>query len=82
MAEISNFQQFDLRFRNSAGSTTPVPNLTIKVFDATNLVDLPDLISDENGQVAGGTLEVPPGTVVRFSGLYLGLPAGLTQKTT
>lgn len=80
---ISNYQQFDMTFRGVTGAPVSLPNIIVKVFDATNLVDLPDLETDENGVVMAGTLEVPPGTVVRFRvENYLGMARHITQITT
>jgi hypothetical protein len=80
---MSNYHSFDLKFRGDAGEPVPLPNVTIKVFDATNLEDLPDLETDENGIVAGGTLDVPVGTVVRFRvEHHLGMARHVTQVTT
>ena len=80
---MSNFQQFDLSYRGSAGVPTPLAGTTVKVFDATNLTDLDDLMSNDEGVVEGGTLPVDAGTVVRFRvENYLGLAMSLEQVTT
>ncbi|HEY0545322.1 MAG TPA: hypothetical protein VGC91_08110 [Pyrinomonadaceae bacterium] len=79
----SNFQQFDLSYRGSAGALTPLANTTVKVFDATNLADLDDVTSNDEGVVEGGTLPVDAGIVVRFRvENYLGLAMSLEQVTT
>lgn len=79
----SNFQAFDLSIDNGDGTTTALPDVTIKVYDATNVADLGDLVSDGDGNVAAGVLPVDAGTVVRFRVEdYLGLAGALEQVTT
>ena len=61
----------------------PLTDTTVKVFDASNLVDLDDVVSDSEGVVAGGSLDVDAGTVVRFRvENYLGLAMSIEQVTT
>ncbi len=79
----SHYKQFDMTYRGATGAFVPLPNITVKVFDASNHVDLPDLVTDENGIVAAGTLDVPAGTVVRFRvENYFGMARHITQVTT
>lgn len=66
MAATSNFTGFDLTVDNDDGSASPVPSQTVKVRDVTNGDDLPDLTTDGDGHVDGGTLEVDVGTFIRF----------------
>lgn len=63
----SNFNAFNLRIDNNDGTLSDVPNQTVKVYDVTNEVALDDLVSDVFGIVAGGSLDVDAGTLVRFS---------------
>lgn len=64
---MSTFISFDILKDNNDGTVTPVANQTIKVYDVTNGVALDDLTSDAFGVVAGGSLDVDAGTLVRFS---------------
>jgi hypothetical protein len=63
----SNYAAFEVKIDNDDGSITPVPGQIIKVYDVTHAAALSDLASDGDGHVAGGTLPVVVGTVVRFS---------------
>ncbi len=51
---------------NLDGTETHVGVVTVHVFDATNLVELDPIASDESGVVAAGSVPVAVGTVVRF----------------
>jgi hypothetical protein len=62
----SNYEAFDVKIFNDEGTETLLAGVTLKVYDATNLADLPDVTADGSGQVAAGTLNVAAGTVVRF----------------
>jgi hypothetical protein len=63
----SYFVGFDLLKINSYGLTYKVPNQAVQVFNVTGNAALPATASDEFGVVAGGQLNVAPGTLVRFS---------------
>lgn len=79
----SNYEGFDVSIRDFAGVLIPVPSVTVKVYDATNVADLDDLESDTDGNVAAGTLDVEAGTTIRFRvENYLGLAGVLEQVTT
>jgi hypothetical protein len=62
----SNFSSFECAIVAENGVRTLVPNSTVKVYDATNEVALPNLASNADGIVPGGVLAVAPGTLVRF----------------
>lgn len=62
----SNYATFDTIKRNSDGTITPLPNLTINIWDAANNVSLGTVTSDDNGIVAGDTVDVPAGTTIIF----------------
>lgn len=66
----SNFAPFTLSVPPPVGVSapaTPVGGATVKCHDATNDVPLADtFVSDAAGNVAGGTLPVAAGTLVRF----------------
>jgi len=80
---VSHYKQFDMTFRGGTGAPVRLPGVTVKVFDASNLVNLPDLVTNEEGIVVAGTLEVPAGTVVRFRvENYLGMARHIAQVTT
>jgi hypothetical protein len=64
---MSAFNSFTIRIDNNDGTLTNVPNQAVQVYDVTNEAALDDLESDEFGIVAGGTLDVDAGTLVRFS---------------
>lgn len=64
---MSAYNAFTIRIDNNDGTFTPVPNQVVKVYDVTNGVALDDLESNAFGIVAGGTLDVDAGTVMRFS---------------
>lgn len=79
----SNYDQIDVTVIGETGAEIRLPNQVLKVFDATNLMDLPDVESDENGVVPAGELAVAPGTVVRFRvENYLGMAWHIAQRTT
>lgn len=63
----SNFLTFDVLIDNDDGTATPVGSQTVKVYDVTHATALADKASDANGVVAGGTLPVAAGTLIRFS---------------
>jgi hypothetical protein len=63
----SNFSDFDVNVDNDDGTVTPVPFATLKIFDVTNDVPLVGTVAtDASGHVAGDTLPVAAGTLVRF----------------
>lgn len=63
----SQYNAFDIRIDNNDGTVTPVPNQAVQVYDVTHEVALDDTVSDEFGVVAGDTLDVDAGTLIRFS---------------
>lgn len=87
----SNYAGFDVK-RNVAGTDYPVGAETVKVYDITGAdpttgagaVALPDLVTDSSGHVAGGTLSIAAGRIVRFSVRRAadGLTRSFTQVTT
>ena len=65
MAETSSFPLLEFVARYENGISAPVAGATVKVYDATNAVDLPDLETDSEGMVAPGNLDVAIGTTIR-----------------
>ncbi len=63
----SNYVAFDVMTEDANGIRTPVPNQTVTVYDATNAAALDDLISNADGHIPAGELDVAAGTTVRFS---------------
>lgn len=63
----SNYAAFDCLLDNNDGTTDPINSETIHVYDVTNSASLTSIASDANGHVAGGTLSVAVGTLIRFS---------------
>lgn len=63
----SNYAAFDVVIDNDDGTTTPVPSQTVKVYDVTHATALSDTASDSNGHVAGASVAVAAGTLLRFS---------------
>lgn len=80
----SNYEQFDVKVWDASGVHTPLANYTLKVYDATNLVDLADMDTDSNGVIAAGTLSgIDIGTRIRWRvENYLGMTAYYEQITT
>lgn len=64
---MSNYPTFDVLIDNDDGTTTPVASATIKVYDVTNSAALSDTASDADGIVAGASVAVAVGTLLRFS---------------
>jgi hypothetical protein len=64
---MSDYAAFDCVIDNDDGTTTPIESETIHVYDATNDVALTDTASDADGHVAGATVAVAVGTLLRFS---------------
>jgi hypothetical protein len=62
----SSYGGFDVLIDNDDGTTTPVVNKTVHVYDVTHSVALGDIASDGTGHVAAGTLAVSAGALVRF----------------
>jgi len=62
----SNYASFEVLIDNDDGTTTPVVSQPVHVYDVTNDEALDDISSDADGHVAAGTLDVDPGTTVRF----------------
>lgn len=79
----SNYTAFDVKIDNGDGTTTPVPDATVNVFNATDVDELDPLTADSDGHVAGGSLAVDVGTIVYFRiENHLGLAGVLEQTTT
>jgi hypothetical protein len=64
---MSDYPAFEVKIDNNDGSFTPVASETISVYDVTNDDALADTASDANGHVAGDSIAVAAGTVIRFS---------------
>lgn len=62
----SNYGGFEVLVDNDDGTTTPVLSQPVHVYDVTNEEALDDIVSDANGHVDAGTLDVDPGTAIRF----------------
>jgi hypothetical protein len=62
----SAYPQIDVTYYVRGRLIGPLSAVRVKVFDATNEVDLDDLESDANGVIAAGGLDVDPGTTIRF----------------
>lgn len=74
---------FDANRFNNNNSLTPAANLTLKVWDVTHNVALPDVVSDTTGHVAQETLNVPVGTTIRLRIEHDGEGrAGFEEKVT
>jgi hypothetical protein len=67
MPVSSSYVSFNCKIRNPDKTESAVPNQAVHVYDVTHGVLLADLMSDADGVVAGGTLPVPAGTLVRFA---------------
>ena len=78
----SNFATFDVIKRNSDGTITPLPNLTINVWDDANNVSLGTVTTDDNGIVAGDTVDVPASTKIIFRIENYNGRADTSSKTT
>jgi hypothetical protein len=79
----SNYAAFDVKVDNDDGTETKVPDATVKIYDATNVVDLGEITADSDGHIDGGTLPVDAGTVIRFRvENYLSQAGYLEQVTT
>lgn len=79
---MSNYTAFDVLTDNDDGTTTPVASQTIKVYDVTHSTALADTTSDANGHVAGGSLAVAVGTLIRFSFSKTNGICGFSEQTT
>lgn len=66
MGLVSNYNGFDVKIRHTDLTEELVPGATIKIYDATNLAELIEVVADVDGWVAPGTVDVPAGTVLRF----------------
>jgi len=64
---MSNYSAFDCLIDNDDGTTTAVASETIHVYDVTHDAALDDTASDANGHVAGASVDVDAGTLLRFS---------------
>lgn len=63
----SNYRTFEVKIRNPDKTVVMVPNQAVHVYNVTAGAALADVASDASGVVAGGTLPVAAGTLVRFS---------------
>ena len=80
---MSNYSTFEVKIRNPDKTVVMVPNQTVHVYDVTNGVLLDDIESDADGIVAGGTLPVAAGTLVRFAFFRAAdLECGKVEKVT
>lgn len=79
----SSYQSFDVTKRGADGAVVPLPGITVKVYDATNNANLPNLTTDINGIIAAGTFNVAAGTRIIFRiENYQGSAGSITQITT
>lgn len=63
----SNYSGFDLLVDNGDGTATPVANQAVSFYNISDDVAIVGTVSsDADGHVAGGTLNVNPGTQVRY----------------
>lgn len=62
----SSYTAFSVVVGNDSGTTTPVPNATVRVYHVDAAADLGVLTADAAGVVINGTLNIPPGSLVRF----------------
>ncbi|HWQ36948.1 MAG TPA: hypothetical protein VNQ79_29220 [Blastocatellia bacterium] len=63
----STYNGFDLLIDNGDGTITPVPNETVHFYNVTaDAAIAATVVSDANGHVPGGSLNVNAGTVVRY----------------
>lgn len=63
----STYSGFDLLLDNGDGTVTPIGNQTVNFYDLTNNVLLATTaLSDADGHVASGSLNINPGTVIRY----------------
>jgi hypothetical protein len=63
---VSSYSGFDVLIDNDDGTTTPVANRVVHVYDVAAGLALTDVLSDAMGHVVAGTLGVAVGTIVRF----------------
>jgi hypothetical protein len=64
---MSNYPSFEVKIRHPDKTVTMLASQTVHVYDVTHATLLADIVSDADGIVAGGTLAVAPGTLVRFA---------------
>jgi hypothetical protein len=64
---MSNYPAFETEIDNDDGSVTMLVSVTVKVYDVTHAAALADTASDANGHVAGASVAVAVGTLLRFS---------------
>jgi hypothetical protein len=64
---VSNYSSFEVKIRKPDKTIVMVPSQAVHVYDVTHAALLADIASDANGIVAGGTLPVAAGTLVRFA---------------
>ena len=62
-----NFAMVTGPIDNDDGTTTPIASETIHVYDVTHTTALSDAASDSDGHVAGASVAVAVGTLLRFS---------------
>jgi hypothetical protein len=63
----SQYAAFEVYIDNDDGTVTPVANQAVKVFNVMANAALADVASDPGGTVPGATVNVNPGTRLRFS---------------
>ena len=64
---MSSYSAFDVFIDNDDGTTTPIASETISVYDVTHSTPLTDTATDGDGVVAGASVAVAVGTLLRFS---------------
>ncbi len=82
MPVSSAYNGFDVMVRADNGAVTQAAAATVKVYDKTNDVVLPDLASDAFGHVTAGTLPVAVGTLIYFSALLPDGRCGWAKQVT
>jgi hypothetical protein len=64
---MSNYSAFEMKIDNRDGTFTLLASETVDIYNVTGSASLGTTTSDADGHVAGGTLAVAVGTLVRFS---------------
>ena len=62
----SNYEEFYVMEETNGGVIEAVAGVNVEVYDADNDVALTTLVTDPDGKIAAGTLNVKAGTRVRF----------------
>ncbi len=79
----SNYDEFSVLIEANSGVINQAPSVAVKVYNADTSTEITTLNADINGHIASGTLNVEPGTRVRFRvENYQGLAGSMTQITT